>query len=119
MSADHRSSSWAADLTPLRQRLAERLRTQGAPHPESAAAALAARGRTAQSRAVFARRLGLHPDELTDIEAGAVPVAAWPPGLARAAREVGVDPTPGGPAGAPVADPAAEVAEGSTEPPWP
>lgn len=63
-------SPWSTDLTALCERLARRLRSEGAPHPEVAAVALAVRGTHGVDRAAFAVRSGVPADELDAIEAG-------------------------------------------------
>ena len=78
-----RRSEWSWDLTKLRERLAERLRAQGAPHPDAGAAALAARGATGAHRCDFAEALGLDEEALLSIERGEVAVEDWPAALRR------------------------------------
>ena len=66
-------SPWSTDLTVLCERLARRLRSEGAAHPEVAAVALAVRGHHGLDRPDQAARLG--DAELAAVEAGEV---AWP-----------------------------------------
>ncbi len=81
MSDSPAPSGWSADLDGLRERLAERLRTGGARHPDTAAAALAARGLRHLGRREFATLVGLTGDQLAAVESGAVPWSACPPAL--------------------------------------
>lgn len=61
---------WSTDLTALCERLARRLRSEGAAHPETAAVALAVRGTFGDDRPTFAERLGIPDHELEIVEAG-------------------------------------------------
>ena len=63
-------SPWSTDLTALCERLARRLRSEGAAHPEAAAVALAVRGSYGIDSATFAHRLGIGIAELEIIESG-------------------------------------------------
>lgn len=63
-------SSWSIDLTALCERLARRLRSGGAAHPEAAAVALAVRGVFGVDRPTFAERLGIPDGELAIVESG-------------------------------------------------
>lgn len=66
------ASPWSADLTALCERLARRLRSGGAAHPEVAAVALAVRGRHGVDRAELAAILGLGDAQLAAVESGAI-----------------------------------------------
>lgn len=72
---------WSTDLTPLCERLARRLRSEGAIHPEAAAVVLAVRGRCGVDQARFAPLHGLDVDELVAIEAGERPWHELPAAL--------------------------------------
>lgn len=67
-------SPWSTDLTALCERLARRLHSEGAAHPETAAVALAVRGHRGVDRAELAAELGISDDELAAVESGRV---AW------------------------------------------
>jgi hypothetical protein len=72
------TSRWSADLTTLCERLAARLRAEGAPYPRAGAVALIARGALGEDRDSCCRRLGLGGAELRRIERGEVPMGEWP-----------------------------------------
>jgi hypothetical protein len=103
MSTPPAPSGWSADLDGLRERLAERLRTGGARHPDTAAAALAARGLSHLGRTEFADRLDLTDEQLAAIESGDVPWSGCPMALlAEMSGSIGSIRSPGsraGPAG--------------------
>jgi DNA-binding XRE family transcriptional regulator len=80
------SSPWSTDLTALCERLARRLHSEGAAHPETAAVALAVRGHHGVDRADLAAELGISDGELAAIEAGQVAWADQPAQLRDAAR---------------------------------
>ena len=79
-------SSWSTDLTALCERLARRLRSEGAAHPEAAAVALAVRGAAELDLVTYAARLGINDDALAAIEAGRRPWSDVPAALVEAAR---------------------------------
>jgi hypothetical protein len=81
-------SPWSTDLTALCERLARRLRSEGALHPESAAVALAVRGHLGIDRAEQVARLGISDAELAAIEAGITPWSALPEALRAEARQL-------------------------------
>lgn len=86
------TSMWSTDLTRLCERLAERLRTEGARHPTSAAVALAVRGARGRTQEEYAADLGLAPAALDAVERGQVRWAEVPAALMRAAvRTEGLD----------------------------
>jgi hypothetical protein len=89
MSSKGQPSMWSTDLTKLCERLAERLRAEGARHPEPAAVALAVRGASGEDRHDFATRLRLTDEELADIEHGEVSLELWPISLIDEATTVG------------------------------
>jgi hypothetical protein len=89
MSSKGRPSMWSTDLTKLCERLAERLRAEGAPHPEPAAVALAVRGASGEDRHDFAIRLCLTDEALAHIERGEVSLDGWPLALIEEATTVG------------------------------
>lgn len=62
--------SWAPDRTAVVRRLAERARARGAPWPRVAAAVIMLRGITGDNRDAFARRVGVSPAALGELEAG-------------------------------------------------
>ncbi|MFN8040191.1 MAG: hypothetical protein U0Q07_13350 [Acidimicrobiales bacterium] len=80
------ATDWSADLTGYLERQAERLAARGVPHPDAAAAALAARGRLGLDRDAFARRLRLPATTVAAAEAGRLPLDRFPPPLARRVR---------------------------------
>ena len=83
---------WSTDLTALCERLARRLRSEGAAHPETAAVALAVRGTFGVDRATFAERLGMPDHELEIVEAGWRRWSELPPALADEVRsQSGID----------------------------
>jgi hypothetical protein len=82
------TSRWSSDLTMLCERLAERLRAEGATYPGAGAVALTARGVSGEDRDSFCRRLGLGGDELRHIERGEVPIREWPAPLRVRAAEL-------------------------------
>lgn len=67
--------TWSTDLDLLRGRLAERLRSGGAIHPDVAAAALAARGTQGLTVEEWALMTGVEGWRIDDVERGDV---AWP-----------------------------------------
>jgi hypothetical protein len=67
----------------LLEHLTERLRQGGTPHPDVAAAVLAARGRTRLGQADFAKTNGLDATELGRAEDGDVPHSQLSVGLRR------------------------------------
>ena len=79
--SDTTTDDWSADLTALCERLAERLRTEGYPHPVAAAVALAVRGRQGVDAATFAVELGIPADALQRVESGLVPLRDFPGAL--------------------------------------
>ena len=86
MSSMARSGSWDTDQTLLCERLAERLRHQGSPHPVAAAVALAVRGAQGLDREGYAARLGITVVELERIDDGAVRLQDLPAPILLAAR---------------------------------
>ena len=92
MSAMARADAWDTDQNLLCERLADRLRAEGSPHPAAAAVALAVRGWLGCDRAEFATRHHLDLGVVEAIDAGAVPLADLPPPVLLAARhELGLD----------------------------
>ena len=79
-------SPWSTDLTALCERLARRLRSEGAPHPEAAAVALAVRGAHGLDQADFAARIGASQPELAATEAGERPWDQLPAAITDEAR---------------------------------
>ena len=75
------TDDWAADLTALCERLAERLRTEGYHHPLAAAVALAVRGRQGVDADTFAVELGIGAEDLQRVESGLVPLREFPGAL--------------------------------------
>src|SRR5688500_3015372 len=72
------------DMTIFCERLAERLRSKGVPHPVAAAVALVARGHRGVDVEPFAVALGVDADRLRQIEAGSVAFADVPDEVALA-----------------------------------
>jgi len=70
------------DMTIYCERLAERLRSKGVPHPVAAAVALVARGHRGVDVEPFADAIGLAARELRQIEAGMVAFAELPDEIA-------------------------------------
>jgi hypothetical protein len=71
----HPATGWQPDLGRMAERMAGRLRGEGHPWPEYAAALLAERGRLGLDRAAFAARLGMDHEMLVALEDGGVPAA--------------------------------------------
>jgi hypothetical protein len=71
-------------VTPFCERLAERLRSNGAVHPVAAAVALVARGTRGIDVDEFAAELGVGASDLREIEAGTVAFVDLPDELASA-----------------------------------
>ena len=90
------ATDWSADLTGYLERQAERLAARGVPHPDAAAAALAARGRLGLDRDAFARRLRVAPASVVEAESGRLPVDHFPPALARRVRSLAPTDDPSG-----------------------
>ena len=66
------------DMTIFCERLAERLRSKGVPHPVAAAVALVARGHRGVDVEPFAAAIGVDARQLRQIEAGSVAFADIP-----------------------------------------
>jgi hypothetical protein len=94
MSSIGQPSRWSTDRVKLCERLAERLRGEGAPHPGDAAVALAVRGARREDRRQFAARLGVAEQVLVDVERGQVPATAWPVALVELAALDGLGEPP-------------------------
>ena len=94
MSPNERPSMWSVDRTKLCERLAERLRAEGARHPGDAAVALAVRGARREDRQHFALRLGVAEQLVADVECGRVPASAWPATLVALAASDGLGEPP-------------------------
>jgi hypothetical protein len=73
--------AWVPDRVRLLERLAARARAHGAPWPRVAAAALLLRGVAGDDLPGFARRIGVAPADLAELERGAMPPRAIPPAL--------------------------------------
>lgn len=74
-------SGFEVDVVAFVERLAERLREDGTPHPVAAAVALAARGRRRSAPEAFAGESGIEAGVVRRAEAGEVPFADLPDGL--------------------------------------
>ena len=66
------------DMTTFCERLAERLRSKGVPHPVAAAVALVARGHRGVDVEPFADAISVKANELRQVEAGEVAFADLP-----------------------------------------
>lgn len=71
-------SGFEVDVVAFVERLAERLRQDGAAHPVAAAVALAARGRRRSDPGAFAAAVGLDTALVRRAEAGEVPFGELP-----------------------------------------
>jgi hypothetical protein len=69
----HPATGWQPDLGRMAERMAGRLRCEGHPWPEYAAALLAERGRLGLDRAAFAARIGVDHALLVALEDGGQP----------------------------------------------
>ena len=78
--------SWAPDRTRVLERLADRAGRRGAPWPRVAAAVLLLRGVAGDDRVEFARRVGVSPAELADLELGVDPAVGRASAPAERAR---------------------------------
>lgn len=96
-----RPTRWVTDHTMLCERLAERLRHEGYPHPGVAAVALAVRGARGADQAAFAAVLGVPRPVLAAAEAGELAFDRLPAALqdlARTLPRLDLDRLVGGPA---------------------
>jgi len=98
-------SRWSTDLTLFCELLASRLRSEGCPHPTSAAVAIAVRGRHGGDQQEFADDVGLTIEQVRAMESGEVAYRDFPRSLVLRARAtdgldlgaLGVDPPGAGP----------------------
>ena len=88
MMREMNSDDVGLDMTILCERLAERLRSKGVPHPVAAAVALVARGHRGVDIEPFAAAIGIATDELRQIEAGTVAFADLPDEVAFAFADI-------------------------------
>lgn len=79
------------DPTRTIERMARRLRSQGAPHPVAGAVALAARGTRRLGPEDFAVEVGLLADVVHAAEAGEVPLGRLPAEIGALAFATGAD----------------------------
>lgn len=66
----HPCNGWRPDLSAVKERLADQLRSEEHPWPDLAAALLAERGKSGLDRTDFAARLGIGEAALCDLEEG-------------------------------------------------
>jgi hypothetical protein len=66
----HPCNGWRPDLSAVKQRMADQLRSEEHPWPDLAAALIAERGKVGLDRPAFAARLGIGEAALWDLEEG-------------------------------------------------